>query len=1172
MGPGDEIAPYKGLGMFEDSDLDVAFFFGRDRERDLIEANLMASRLTVLYGETGVGKSSVLRAGVAHHLRGVAKANLDARGEPELAVVVFDGWRGDPVAGLRHAVAREVTQALGGTLPPPDEGATLAETFRIWQQLLGGDLYVVLDQVEELFVYHRGEDGPGTFAVEFPAAVATPDLRVNFLLAIREDALAKLDAFKARIPNVLGNYLRLEHLDRDAARSAIAGPIARYNELVGERESVELDSDLVETVLEQVAAGKVGIGQFGRGTVAGDNGSARIETPYLQLVMQRLWQEERAVRSRVLRLDTLHRLGGAAQIVGDHVERALTALTPVEKDVAAAMFDHLVTPSGTKIAHGVGDLARYAHAQQPSVVSVLDKLGADRIVRSVADGGANGGRYEIFHDVLAEPVLAWKAAYEAQRALAHQRADADRRHRRLRRIAALATVALAVMAGITVFAFLQRADARSKAQLARARELSAYAVSQLQVDPQRSLALAVESAHERRTPEVGDVLRQALLAARERAILPSGSPVRTVSFSRDGSLVLTASDDGDARLWRWDGTLVRTLSRVGSATTAAFSPDARFVLTGGTDGVARVWETQTGAVVASISHGGPITSASFGVDGRLAVTTSQDGTARLWRPASGTVVHVVGHVGPLSTASISPDGRLLVTVGNDPDGENRRARLFALPGGRLLHELPALGVTTASFSPSGELLVTGGLDHTAAIWETASGERSSLLADHQGAVTDARFGPRGRLVATTSSDGATRIWNARTGARVALMLGHVNAVSRLSFSADGRFLVTASIDGTARVWEAETGRLLVVLRGHSDAVLDASFSPDGRLLATGGADGTARVWDPGTEPELGVVAAFRSPVRAAALSHDGGRVLEAGDDGAARLLGADGQILRVLRHPAPVTSAIFSPRGDLVLTADAKRTVRVWRTGTGALLRTSRGVSSGPLAVSADGRFVAAPTERGSIRMVETATLGLVRELTRGGPFAAAAFSPDGRLVATAGADAAARVWEARTGALVRVLEGHQDALTGVAFSRDGKRLATSSRDRDARVWEVATGKSTLLRGHFGPVFGASFSPDGRFVVTAGPTTAGLWDVSSGRLVSYLRGHEEPLTSASFAPESNRILTSSRDGTVRAYTCEICGEVDALVAVAEARLTSLARPLAPADREQYVPGRDGDSG
>ena len=74
----------------------------------------------------------------------------------------------------------------------------------MWQQILDGDLYVILDQAEEYFIYHGGEEGAGTFAADFPAIVDSPDLRVNFLLAVREDALAKLDAFKGRIPGVLG--------------------------------------------------------------------------------------------------------------------------------------------------------------------------------------------------------------------------------------------------------------------------------------------------------------------------------------------------------------------------------------------------------------------------------------------------------------------------------------------------------------------------------------------------------------------------------------------------------------------------------------------------------------------------------------------------------------------------------------------------------------------------------------------------------------------------------------------------------------------------------------------------------------------------------------------------------------------------------------------------------
>jgi hypothetical protein len=436
------LSPFKGLRSFEDSEGDVPFFFGRELERAQIEANLMASRLTVVYGETGVGKSSVLRAGVAHHLRGVARESLERHGEPELAVVVFGDWRDDPVAALRAAVGEEVTRALGGTLPAPDEDAPLAGALRAWQELLGGDVYVVLDQLEEYFLYHQDEDGAGTFAEEFPAAVRALDLRVNFVAAVREESLAKLDAFKPRIPNVLGNYLRLEHLDRGAARSAIVGPIARHAELVGPDEAVEIEPALVEAVLDQVALGRLELGQAGRGAPEDRDAESRIETPYLQLVMQRLWDEEHVAGSRVLRLATLQRLGAAEQIVGAHVDRALMALTSAEQDLAATMFDHLVTPSGAKIAHGAADLARYAGAQEPAVVSVLDRLGGDRIVRTIADGGTHG-RYEIFHDVLAEPVLAWKAAHETQRELERQRAEAERRHRRLLRITALAVVALA---------------------------------------------------------------------------------------------------------------------------------------------------------------------------------------------------------------------------------------------------------------------------------------------------------------------------------------------------------------------------------------------------------------------------------------------------------------------------------------------------------------------------------------------------------------------------------------------------------------------------------------------------------------------------------------------------------------------------------------------------------
>ena len=160
-------SPYKGLAAFEDSELDAIFFFGREREVEIIAANLMAYRLTVLYGATGVGKSSVLGAGVAHELRSRA-GEAEA---PEFAVVSFDSWSGDVVSGLEDAVRQELSRLFAAVPSAPRE--SLAETFAAWADELGCELYLILDQAEEYFLYHAARGG-GRFGVEFGELVTRP--------------------------------------------------------------------------------------------------------------------------------------------------------------------------------------------------------------------------------------------------------------------------------------------------------------------------------------------------------------------------------------------------------------------------------------------------------------------------------------------------------------------------------------------------------------------------------------------------------------------------------------------------------------------------------------------------------------------------------------------------------------------------------------------------------------------------------------------------------------------------------------------------------------------------------------------------------------------------------------------------------------------------------------
>lgn len=288
--------PYKGLIPYYEEDAE--FFFGREREQEIITDNLLASRLTLLYGTTGVGKSSVLQAGVSHHLRELAKENLAEYDTPEFVVAVFRSWRDDPLDSLAGRITESVDLVFKGqSFEPVQPSRSLVKTLQAWTERADVDLLIILDQFEEYFLYHPQEDGEGTFAVEFPRAVNHPDLRANFLISIREDSLAKLDRFKGRIPNLFDNYLRIEHLSHEAARTAIEGPINQYNRMGAPKgPQVDIEPELVEAILQQVQTGEFAVGEVGRGVVQAEADASttegQIETPYLQLVMTRLWNKE----------------------------------------------------------------------------------------------------------------------------------------------------------------------------------------------------------------------------------------------------------------------------------------------------------------------------------------------------------------------------------------------------------------------------------------------------------------------------------------------------------------------------------------------------------------------------------------------------------------------------------------------------------------------------------------------------------------------------------------------------------------------------------------------------------------------------------------------------------------------------------------------------------------
>jgi len=331
--------PYKGLQPYTEEDRD--YFFGRERDREIIASNLFAASLTVLYGASGVGKSSALRAGVAPLLEQT----------PRVAVVVFRDWQDKDVAhALKNAVASAASRSAKKEISV-DLSLNFDEFLSECTLALRGTILLILDQFEEYFLYHSGSLSM-EFDAELAQAINRTDIDANFLLAVREDGLSKLDRFQGRIPNLLANRLRLEHLDRGAAINAIRKPLEEYNRrLPPGHAPVSIEDGLVDVLLEEVKTGKVTIQQAGEGQLSDQDASdARIETPFLQMVLTRLWEEETQAGSRTLRLSTLTQLGGVERIVRTHLDSVMEKLSPSEREAAARLFRFLVTPTGTKIA------------------------------------------------------------------------------------------------------------------------------------------------------------------------------------------------------------------------------------------------------------------------------------------------------------------------------------------------------------------------------------------------------------------------------------------------------------------------------------------------------------------------------------------------------------------------------------------------------------------------------------------------------------------------------------------------------------------------------------------------------------------------------------------------------------------------------------------------------
>lgn len=453
----------------------------------------------------------------------------------------------------------------------------------------------------------------------------------------------------------------------------------------------------------------------------------------------------------------------------------------------------------------------------------------------------------------------------------------------------------------------------------------------------------------------------------------------------------------------------------------------------------------------------------------------------LWR-GDGTPVGRVEQAAVVTSLELSRDGSRLLATGDD-----HHARLWSVPGGELLADVPRRSIIDAAdLRGDGSLAVTASAGG-AELFD-AQGERSVPLL-HSQEVTAAAFSHDGTRLLTGSADAVVRLWDIRPGAAASLSLPF-QGPRAIGFSRDGRRGGVCDGDTTA-LFDTATGRALAAF-SHPPARL-AAFDRDLRHCLLVASDETATVHELPSGRLIGRTVAHRGMVNAIAFDDSGTHAATAAEDG-----------LRVWPLAAPAAGAWLRSPVD-----DAPYALRFVPFG-GAL---AVGWRNGRFSLIKQGTVLTARRDEGEgsvveIHIADNGVDALLRYGTRlwslrtrapAGPLllpngkrdvSATALSADGDRAATA-SDRKVFLWNARSGNLLIDPLPHPEPVSQVAFVTGGERLMTTAGD-GVRLWDAATGVMLQHRPFSSYFTYPVLSADGSRLLVGSTDRTELFDVVNG--------------------------------------------------------------------------------
>ncbi len=959
--------PYQGLSAFGEDD--AAFFFGREKLVNSLVQATHSQPLVAVIGPSGSGKSSVVFAGLIPQLR--TQGNW-----------LIESFRpgNQPFYQLASALVRQLEPEIGET-QQLQSAAGLATNIqqgkvtlqqvasRIIERNPDKRLLLFVDQFEELYTLCQKEEQE-LFADMLLQAIHQKSITLVFTL--RADFYGYVlsyrpfrDALQEFTPQLVSSMSREELI------AAIAQPAQKL--------FVQLEAQLQERILDDV------------GLEPGN-------LPLLEFALTRLWSKQ---QNRMLTHQSYNEIGGVKKALANHAEQIYRQLSQTEQKQAQRIFVQLVRPGeGTEDTRRLatreevgeenwGLVSYLAGYQARLVVTGRDDKSGEDTVEVVHEAlirewitlreWMNANRqFRVWQERLKVAMLEWKNNNHDSEALLrgvpltvaedwlHKRASVltqeernfieasasqrdreklERDRRRQRTIIALGSfwAVTLILAGVASFGWWSAA-------IRQINSLTITSDALLNSDRRKALKASLKAVVQmQHTPWVdADTRTQvelALLDTVHNVAAPNtlgghANAVRGVSFSPDGKMLASASDDNTVKLWNPAiGKEIKTLSgHTNVVWGVSFSPDGKMLASASADSTVKLWDTFTGKEIKTLSgHKSAVIGVSFSPDGKMLASAGRDSTVKLWDTFTGKEIKTLSrHTTVVWGVSFSPDGKMLATASAD-----KTVKLWNPFTGKEIKTLSGHTnqVKGVSFSPDGKMLATASDDKMVKLWNPATGKEIKTLSGHTNVVRGVSFSPDGKMLATASDDKMVKLWDTATGKEIKTLSGHTDGVWGVSFSPDGKMLASASADKMVKLWDTATGKEIKTLSGHTDGVIGVSFSPNGKMLATASDDKTVKLWDTVTGKEIKTLTGHKSAVWGVSFSPDGKMLASASRDSTMKLWDtATGKEIKTLTgHKSAVWGVSFSPDGKMLASASSDKTVKLWDTATGKEIKTLTG-------------------------------------------------------------------------------------------------------------------------------------------------------------------------------------------------------------------------------------------